>query len=330
MLNVAAPSEKFLKASLNCLEERVLNSADDGGNDELETAFINDGFETALCNTDGLETTLCNNDGLETALLNNDDGFIPPFLKLFFGTFFICFFFVLINIKLQNYLKKQLLITLIMFYIDITYNSLLQHLYYTQNINHLYLDKNTCCRLSQVTVDDFRMIYQAIQNPQNCLVNFKFHRVAFMTNLNTITRIPLISKYLEGSYNIPENYKVFNPSSLKFELLDQNLTTYASCLLVSIDFELQNIPSEVLNLFQYLPNIIVDSSIVYSFQLHYLKNLIEYSVIINWSDDYVFSSIRELVSILGIKITKFDQKFNYETQADFYNNNNNPQDLENV
>ena len=216
-----------------------------------------------------------------------------------------------------------------MFYIDITYNSLLQHLYYTQNINHLYLDKNTCCRLNQVTVDDFRMIYQAIQNPQNCLVNFKFHRVAFMTNLNTITRIPLISKYLEGSYSIPENYQVFNPSSLKFELLDQSPTTYASCLLVSIDFELQNIPSEVLNLFQYLPNIIVNSSLVYSFQLQYLKNFIEYSVISIWSEDYVFSSIKELLSILGLKIEKYYQRSDYETQADFYDNNN-QLNLENV
>lgn len=217
-----------------------------------------------------------------------------------------------------------------MFYIDITYNSLLQHLYYTQDINHLYLDKNIFCRLGQVTVDDFRMMYQEIQNSQNCLVNFKFHRVAFMTNLKTINRIPLIAKYLGGSQSIPQNYQIFNLPSLKFESFNEDPTNNSGSTLVNIDFEFQNIPSEILNLFQYLPNIIVNSSLVYSFQLEYLKNFIEYSVISIWSEEYVFSSIKELLSILGLKIEKYDQKLNNENQADFYDNNTNPHYLENI
>ena len=199
-----------------------------------------------------------------------------------------------------------------MFYIDITYNSLLQDLYYTQNITKIYLTKSIYCELCQLSSNDLRMIYQVIHESQNCLINFKVHRIAYLTNLNTIKRIPLIDKYLNGSGDISENYQVFGINQQRFDYPENCEYLTHGCSLVNINLEFYNIPVEIINLFQYFPNILTKKGSIYVFQILYLKYFLDYTFLTMWPEDYIFSSIQELANVLGIEIEEYNSQFNFD------------------
>ncbi len=219
---------------------------------------------------------------------------------------------------------------------------IIDSLFKKHNINTILIDKKNKINLLDMlnyTDNNYNIIKIYLHNPYLSLINFKKHSLSFIINSQSVSKIPLINKYLYGSMQIRSNYQIYNLKKSRFYYMNQNIDKrICGCNLVNIDLEFINIPNEILSLFLCLPNFIRDNGNIYDFHLKDLRNNLQLDFRNNWPKEYIYSTIIEYLNILGISIDKYnklndinnsfnEEEINLEDNFDSNNHNNHNIDI---